>query len=1170
MIKEKNSANAPVAVVVNDDNVQLKLLSGLLAKGGFRTLSFLNAAAALSYMHTNGAPDIIVTDLYMPELDGWRFCRLLRSSEYSILNNTPVLVISATFSGETTNRITTELGANAFLAAPVDGRELIETANGLLCGHSFSHMPYVLFALDDKEYAAKLEDLFSANGYETLYVSSCTEIRNVFQKTSPDVLVVDNSLIEDTEIPLCSEIKKYNMDCINIVLVDETNPELALFWLQQGFSEYLRKPVAPEHLLEVCGRARREKALLRVEDLLDKRTHDALEQERQMQSIFSAAPIGIGIVSNRTIIEINDKFCEMMGYSREELIGRNSRILYPSDEEYEYVGREKYRRIAASDNATGTVETKFVRKDGTIINILLSSTVINKDNMEQGVTFTALDITNIKRTENSLRESRQLLQDVLDTVPVRVFWKDRQFQYLGCNLPFAHDANMEKPEQLIGKTDYDLVWHEQSDLYRTDDKHVIETGVAKLGYEEMQTTPSGGLIWLRTSKVPLRDPEGNIIGVLGTYEDITEQKRISHALHINAERLSLSLKAGRVGIWEFWPFQEKVFYNDSWFTILGYSPTEFPQHYNTWRDLLHPDDVAQAEAYVNANILTGRDFDLQFRMKSKNGEWRWIQAYGYVVERTLEGKAEHITGTHTDITERKLAELALRESEERFRGIYDISPVGIVLINMESQQFLEANESFLRIVGYTLEELRSFSIKDITHPDDWQREEIYNRDYIAGRHPKYELEKRFIHKSGDIRWVIVSADFLHLESIQGRIACGTVVDITNRKRAEDEREFLQQQLIQAQKMESVGRLAGGVAHDFNNMLAVIVGQTELVLDQINPDSHLHGELEQIALAAQRSIELTRQLLAFARKESVTPRVVDINDTISRMMKMLQRLIGENIDLVWQPEQGLWPVFIDPSQMDQIIANLAVNARDAIKDAGTLTIATTNILHSPEESQDLAQLPHGEYVRIMVKDSGCGISTDIINHIFEPFFTTKEEGRGTGLGLSTVYGAVKQNGGHIFVSSVVNEGTTFTIYLPRTRQDSEAPTTVAPQELTGHQETILLVEDEPAILHLTQRALEKYGYNALTASSSRDALEIAKQHNGSIHLLFTDVVMPSMNGPTLYENIKKIHPETKALYMSGYTADTLINHGVSNKNPNFLQKPFSIKVLMEKIREQIDL
>jgi two-component system, cell cycle sensor histidine kinase and response regulator CckA len=1167
MNAKRNVDGPPVAVVVNDDALQLKLLSGLLAKGGFQVMSFLGAAEALAYMQANGAPDIIVTDLYMPELDGWRFCRLLRSHEYVALNATPIMVISATFSGEATSRITTDLGADAFLAAPVDGRELIETANALLQGRRLIHRPCVLIATDDPMFSRVLEEAFDATGYQTLAAFSGEEICKVFEECPVDILIIDSVILTTTGTGLFDQVRSYNPDCISVVLAANPNPEQALAWMQHGVSEYLRKPVTPEHLLEVCIRAQREKALLRVEDLLDKRTQDALEQEKQIQSVFRTASIGIGIEVNRVFVDVNDEFCTMSGYTRKELIGKSSRMLYPNDRDYESIGHEKDRQISENGNATGTLETQLVRKNGEIIEVLLQVTAIDKDDSSRGTTFTVLDITGRKRTENRLRESRQLLRDVMDTVPACVFWKDRDSRYLGCNISFARDAGCEKPDDIIGKTDYELGWHQQADQYRADDAWVMKTGNVKLGYEEAQTTPSGGLIWLRTSKVPLRNTDGNIIGVLGTYENITEQKRVSHALHINAERLSLSLKAGRVGIWEFWPFEEKVYYNESWFTILGYSPNAYAQHYNTWRDLMHPDDRDHAEAYVNANIHTGRDFDLQFRMKSKDGEWRWIQAYGYVVELTADGKAAHITGTHTDITERKLAELALRESEERFRGIYEVSPIGIVLINTESQEFVDANEGFVRIVGYTRDELRVMTVKDITPPEDWGHEEIYNKKFIAGEVATYELEKRFIHKDGSPRWVIVSADFLHLESIPHPVACGTVVDITDRKRAEEERESLQEQLLQAQKMESIGRLAGGVAHDFNNMLAVIIGQTELALEQINPESQLYVDLQEIELATQRSIDLTRQLLAFARKESITPRVLDVNDLVARMLKMLQRLIGENVELDWRPAANLWPILIDPSQLDQIIANLAINARDAITEMGKLVIETANVCYDKKHHARL-EIPEGEYVMITVKDTGIGMDANTVEHIFEPFFTTKEEGRGTGLGLSTVYGAVKQNAGHIFVDSKPNKGTTFTIFLPRTTESGIVPPKTTPTELAGNAETVLLAEDEPSILHLTKRALEKYGYNALPASSTAEALEIARTHEGPIHLLLSDVVMPGMNGPTLYENIKSFRPDIKALYMSGYTGDTLLNHGVSNQNPNFLQKPFSIKVLIEKIQEHL--
>ena len=387
------------------------------------------------------------------------------------------------------------------------------------------------------------------------------------------------------------------------------------------------------------------------------------------------------------------------------------------------------------------------------------------------------------------------------------------------------------------------------------------------------------------------------------------------------------------------------------------------------------------------------------------------------------------------------------------------------------------------------------------------------------------------------------------------------------KEAHRKREKLEGQLIQGQKMESVGRLAGGVAHDYNNISTIIIGYSELALANVEPDDPLHDNLMQIFSAAKRSADITRQLLAFARQQTIAPKVLDLNDTIENMLKMLRRLIGEDIDLAWLPGAEVWQVKIDPSQIDQILANLCVNARDAIVDVGKVTIETRNVSFDEEYCSDHAGFTPGEYVLLAVSDDGCGMDAATLDNIFEPFFTTKESGRGTGLGLATVYGVIKQNGGFINVYSELGQGTTFKIYFPRHRSKAEALSEKGDHQPTepGH-ETILLVEDENAILKMTTQMLEMFGYKVVAARTPGEAIRLAQDHAGEIDLLVTDVVMPEMNGRDLAKNILSIYPNLKRLFMSGYTANVIAHHGVLDEGVNFIQKPFSREQFGLKIRE----
>ena len=394
-------------------------------------------------------------------------------------------------------------------------------------------------------------------------------------------------------------------------------------------------------------------------------------------------------------------------------------------------------------------------------------------------------------------------------------------------------------------------------------------------------------------------------------------------------------------------------------------------------------------------------------------------------------------------------------------------------------------------------------------------------------------------------------------------------EMTERRRMEEEKERLDQQFRQSQKMEAVGQLAGGVAHDFNNMLGVILGHTEMAMEHVNPSQPFFANLEEIRKAASRSADLTRQLLAFARKQTVAPQVLDLNETIDRLLKMLRRLIGEAIDLIWLPGAGIWPIRVDPSQIDQILANLCVNARDAITGVGRITVETGNHTLDDHYCVTHTGLVAGEYVRISVSDTGCGVDPQTLDHIFEPFFTTKAIGSGTGLGLATVYGAVKQNNGFIDVDSEPGRGTVFRIYLPRHQNVDTAVQSCkegAAEPVVGGHETILLVEDEPAILEMTTMMLRRLGYTVLAAGTPGEAVRLIKDFAGEIDLLMTDVIMPEMNGRDLAEVLLLGRQETRCLFMSGYTSDIIASQGVLDEGVHFIQKPFSTAKLAAKIRE----
>jgi PAS domain S-box-containing protein len=524
------------------------------------------------------------------------------------------------------------------------------------------------------------------------------------------------------------------------------------------------------------------------------------------------------------------------------------------------------------------------------------------------------------------------------------------------------------------------------------------------------------------------------------------------------------------------------------------------------------------------------------------------------------------TNEQFETTQKNLlsSNLLLSESEEKFSKAFHQSPLLTGLMNFPHGQFTDISDSLCSLTGYTAEEMIGKTSGDLNL---WVSENEYKKIkgvFINGG--KLQDEEFVIRNRNDKHHtILMSSEVVSIGQSPHIILIG--VDITERKRAEEEKGHLEDQLRQAQKMEAVGHLAGGIAHDFNNMLSVVIGNSELLMMEELLDADAQARINNIRDAARRSADLVRQLLAFARKQTVAPKILDVNDAISGMLKMLQRLIGEDIDLEWIPGNNLGPILIDPSQIDQILANLMVNARDAIDGVGKVTIETQY-----QEIDDAYCSGHpdffpGIFIMLSVSDNGCGMTEKTIEQIFEPFFTTKGVSRGTGLGLATVYGIVKQNNGFIHVYSEPGKGSTFRIYFPRTdiknTQEVALPPVHPPAKGSG---TVLMVEDDLAILEIGHSILELLGYTVLTANSPENAIAMALAHSGDIDLLITDVVMPGMNGKELAERLAEIKPELRCLFMSGYTANVIAHHGVLDDGVMFLPKPFTVKDLADKVRD----
>ena len=1024
------------------------------------------------------------------------------------------------------------------------------------------------------------------------------------------------------------------------------------------------------------------------------------KNEQRLQSIFRVAPTGIGLVKDRVILDVNDRLCTMTGYLAEELIGKNSRFLYPTRKEFDYVGKVKYDMIGRE--GTGIVETLWRKKDGSIIDVLLASTAVNPADLSKGVTFTALDITASKQMAKDLEKSRQSYLDIFNTVSEAIYIQDETGAFIDVNRGAELMYGFSR-EELIGQTpltvgapdknDYDELgrliqqvfktgravsfefWGRRKNgeifpkevivnkgtyfgkevliatardisarkkteealreseeklrtlfetmaqgvVYQEADGQIISANPAAerilgLSLAQMQNRTSFDPRWqsirpdgstfpgdqhpsmeaLRTGKaihntimgvynplleayrwinihaVPEFLPDADKpYRVYTTFEDITERLRTENDLKETNRQLS-TLLANLPGMsyrCENSPDWPMSFISDGCNALTGYRPAELQVNNPAYGDLIIPEDRQMVWDSVQSALDVHRPFELHYRISTVEGKLKWVWERGRGVF-DEQGKILFLEGFISDITERKKAEEALRESEEKFRTLIQQSHDAIYLLN--GDQFEIINSSFTELFGYDRAEIHSkgFNFRKLVAPKSLPF--IENRVARLNRGERVEPLYEFTAVAKDGREIQCETSVSYIDYKGGTAALGVIRDITLRRQAEEERDRLRAQLTQAQKMESVGRLAGGVAHDFNNMLGVIIGRAELAMQRLESTHPLYEDLQEIRKAAERSANLTRQLLAFARKQTIAPRVLDLNETVEGMLKMLRRLIGEDITLTWMPKAELWPVKVDPSQIDQILANLCVNARDAITGVGKITIETDNVQFDEEYCSLYPSFNPGEYVLLTISDNGCGMDKDTLDKLFEPFFTTKSPGKGTGLGLATVYGIVKQNNGFINVYSEPGKGSNFKIYLPRyvrapERQAKEQAEPPAPR---GN-ETILLVEDELAILNMAKTMLEGLGYTVLSANSPREAIRIAKKHSGAIHLLMTDVIMPEMNGRELAVKLSALYANLKSLYISGYTADVIAHHGVLDEGVYFIQKPFSLRNLAARVREALN-
>ncbi len=753
------------------------------------------------------------------------------------------------------------------------------------------------------------------------------------------------------------------------------------------------------------------------------------------------------------------------------------------------------------------------------------------------------------------------LQKAVDHSGEVVLMTDREGVITFINPEFTHLYGYTS-EEVVGKTTPRILKSEQvaPDFYESFWKVLLDK--RNVQGEIVNKRKDGRHLTVEFSANPVLDERGEITGFLGIQRDITERRRAEKALRESEEHFRSLFENMLNGF----AYCRMIFEQDR---PIDFIYIETNKAFETLTGLKNVIGKRVSEVIPGLRKSDPGLFEIYGRV-ARTGEPERFESYVdslgmWFSISVYSPKKEHFVAVFDVITERKRAEAALRASVERYRLLFERNLAGVCRASLESG-LLDCNDAYARILGYeSRQEILAQPILTL-YFDPAEREAYWAKLKERGSLSSFELRLR--RKDGSPVWILTNDTIV--EDNGQLVKEATVIDITERKRAEEALKKTQEQFLQAQKMEAVGRLAGGVAHDFNNLLTIINGYSDLMLESAPGGSREQSHLEEIRGAGERAAALTRQLLAFSRKQVIEPRILDLNAIVGRAQKMLRRLIGEDIEFVAGLAKQLGQVKADPGQVEQIIMNLVVNARDALPKGGKLVIETANAELGEDYVRSHPYVAPGNYVMLALSDTGCGMDAETQSHIFEPFYTTKKQGKGTGLGLSTVYGIVKQSGGHVNVYSELGQGTTFRVYFPRIDQPVESGSEKYWENASASgTETILAVEDEPGVRSLIQGALRASGYTVLAAAASEEALALATQHAGTIHLLLTDVIMPGLNGKELAARLTLSRPEIKVLFISGYTADAIGQHGILEEGVAFLPKPFAPRDLLRKVRQTLD-
>ena len=884
-----------------------------------------------------------------------------------------------------------------------------------------------------------------------------------------------------------------------------------------------------------------------------KKVEESLRKSEQLLAThLQNTPIGaLSWDLNFKIVDWNPAAEKIFGYSKKEAMDRHPTEIILHDDMRELVDNI-FQNLISEKGGTRSTNENRTKNGSRIICDWYNTTLKDADGKVIGVASLVHDITERKEIFEALKEQKEFSEKIVQTSKTIIVGLDKNHKIKIFNRG-AEEILGFKSKEVIGKDWFKIFF--KPDIYDEMDRVWEDAWGAKFNsYVNPIQIKNGSekiISWQTTGMYDSEDDTKHMLLSIG--EDLTERIHAEDALKESEEKYRRITENAKDMIYRMsLPDGNYEYVSPASLDLFGYLPEEFYESPVLIQKIIHPAWIDYfKEQWVN--LLDGNMSPFyEYQISHKSGETKWMNQRNVLICDD-NGQPKAIEGIVTDVTQRKKIEQALKASEKKYRSMMTAMKDPVYICSND-YQIEYMNPAMIRNLGRDATGEKCFkAIHDLDEICTWcmhdktSQNECFEYTIVSPRNNRhYQIANTFIvHEDGSNSKMTVFKDITDLIMMEDKYH-------------------------QAQKMESVGRLAGGVAHDFNNALSVIKGFTEMALDDTDPKGQLHEDLNEIHMAANRAADITRQLLAFARKQTIAPTILDLNENVESILKMLRRLIGEDIDFAWLPGANLWSVNMDPTQIDQILANLCVNARDAIEGVGKLTIESENVTLTNDYCIEHTGFIPGKFVKLSVSDNGCGMNKEVLDNIFEPFFTTKDVGKGTGLGLATVYGIVKQNNGFINVYSEPDIGTTIKIYLPMHEIKAVEDHKESIEEIPiSKGETVLVVEDDPSILNIMQKILENFGYKVLTSSAPEKTKDIVKKYTNTIHLLITDVIMPKMNGRDLAEQLQIDYPDLKCIFMSGYTADAIAHQGVLDKKVNFIQKPFSRIELAEIVRKVLD-